>query len=123
MIVTTTSKSDITCCSKKEIAEIIKRGAALQEGDEIWISGDDEKYPCLNILVKGKYACVHYFEEEDDVLQSCGDDVDEEVVFLAGGAEWMAPEYTIISSKKAVRCMEEFFDTMECPECIEWDEL
>ncbi|MDE6055296.1 MAG: hypothetical protein K2G55_16410 [Lachnospiraceae bacterium] len=55
-----------------------------------------------------------------DVLQSCVDDFDDEVVFLAGGEEWAAPEDTIISFKQAVKCMEEFFDTMEC---IEWDEL
>ncbi|MDE5824122.1 MAG: hypothetical protein K2H91_05500, partial [Lachnospiraceae bacterium] len=118
-----TIQGDITCHNKAEIEEIMKKGAAQQKGDEIWISGDDEKYPCLNILVKGKYACVHYFEDEGDVLQSCGDDFDDEVVFLAGGEEWAAPEDTIISFKQAVKCMEEFFDTMECPECIEWDEL
>lgn len=118
-----TNKGDVTCTSKKEILEIMKQGAALEKGDEIWISGDDEEYPCLNILVKDKYACAHYFEEEGDTVQSCGDDFDDDVVFLAGGDEWTAPDYTIISFKQAVRCMEEFFDTMECPECIEWDEL
>lgn len=120
----TTIQGDIICQTKSEIAEIMKKGASLPKGNEIWISGDDEEYPCLNILVKGKYACVHYFEDEGDVLQSCGnDDFDDEVVFPAGGEEWTAPEYTIISFKQAVKCMEEFFDTMECPECIEWDEL
>lgn len=73
--------------------------------------------------MKGKYACVHYFEDEGDVLQSCGGDFDDEVVFLAGGEEWAAPEDAILSLEQAVKCMEEFLDTMECPECIEWDEL
>lgn len=118
-----TYKGDVTCTSKKEIFEIMKQGAALEKGDEIWISGDDEEYPCLNILVKGKCACAHFFEEEGDTVQSCGDDFEDDVVFLAGGEEWTAPDYTIISFKQAVKCMEEFFDTMECPECIEWDEL
>lgn len=119
-----TTNGDIICQSKEEIEKIIKQGAALPKGDEIWISGEDDEYPCLTILVKGKYACVHYFEDEGDGLQSCGDDdIEDEVVFLAGGEEWTAPEDAIISLKSAVKCMKEFFDTMECPECIEWDEL
>lgn len=118
-----TIQGDQICKTKAEIIEIMKKGAALPKGDEIWISGDEEEYPCLNILVKGKYACVHYFEDEGDVLQSCGGDLDEEVVFLAGGEEWAASEDAILSLEQAVKCMEEFLDTMECPECIEWDEL
>lgn len=117
-----TSKGDITCHDKNEIAEIIKRSSTLPRGDEIWISGDDE-YPCLAIQVNGQYACVHYFEnDEGDAWQSYGD-FDKEVVFLAGGEEWTAPEDTIVSLEAALKCMEEYYDTLERPECIEWQEL
>ena len=34
-----TTKGDLLCRTKAEIAEIIKQGAALQQGDEIWMHG------------------------------------------------------------------------------------
>ena len=119
----TSTKGDKICQSKAEIIEIINQGAVLPQGDEIWISSTEEEYPCLSILVKDKYACVHYFEnEEGNVWQSDGD-FNEEVTFLAGGEEWAAPEYTIIPIETAINCMEEFCDTLKRPECIRWEAL
>lgn len=121
-----TSKGDISCNSKEELAKIIKCGSALPGGDEILMNGDDE-YPYLSILVNGQYACVHYFAEKDQdicIWQSYGDS-DKEVTFFAGAgdAEWTAPEDTIVPLEAALKCMEEFYDTMNRPECIEWQEL
>lgn len=118
-----TEKGDVICKSKEEIAEIIKQGAALPHGGEMWISGEGEKYPCLSVLVKGEYACVHFFEDEEgDVWQSCGE-FGEGVSFLAGGEAWDAPADVIIPMELALDAMEEFCDTMERPECICWQEL
>ena len=120
-----TGNGDIVCQSKAEIAEMIKQGAALPQGDEIWVSANENSYPCLSVLVKGKYACVHYFKnDEGDVWQSCGD-FNKEVTFLAGegDGEWTAPGYVIVPLEKAISCMEEFCDTLECPNCIEWEAL
>lgn len=118
-----TGKGDIICKSKAEIAERIKWGAALREGDELWISDGKQKYPCLSVLVKGKYACVHYFGEgEDDMWQSCGD-VDRKIKFFAGGEAWEAPAHVVIPTEMALVCMEEFCDAMERPKCIRWGEL
>lgn len=117
------TKGDRICQSKAEINGIIKKGAALPQGDEIWVSNSGEEYPCLSVLIKGRYACVHYFEnDEGDVWQSDGD-FDEEVLFLAGGEEWTAPGYTIIPVETAINCIEEFCDTMKRPECIRWEAL
>ena len=116
------TKGDRICQSKTEIIEIIKQGAALPQGDEIWISSKED-YPCLSVLIKGKYACLHYFEnDEGDVWQSNGD-FNEEVVFLAANDEWTAPEYTIIPVESAINCMEEFCDTIKRPESIRWEAL
>ena len=123
MSATTTTKGDILCKSKAEMAEIIKQGAALPQGDEIWMNSSENMYPCLSVLVKGQYACVHYFEnDEGRAWQSCGD-FDREVTFLAGCEAWEAPDYVIISLEKAVDCMEEFWDTLERPKCIQWEAL
>lgn len=118
-----TTKGDLLCRTKAEIAEIIKQGAALPQGDEIWISSNEKPYPQLSILVKGQYACVHYFEDDEGhAWQSCGD-FDREVTFLAGGMEWTAPEYVIIPLEKAISSMDEFWDTLERSKGIEWEAL
>ena len=118
-----TADGDTICQSKAEIAEIIKRGAALPEGDEIWISSNEERYPCLSILMKGRNACVHYFEnDQGDAWQSCGD-FNGEVTFLASSEEWTAPGNVIIPLEKAIHCMEEFWETLERPKGIKWEAL
>lgn len=118
-----TTNGDIICKSKAEMVEIIKNGAALPNGDEIWVSSNEKAYPCLSILIKGKYACLHYFKnDQGDVWQSRGD-FNKEVTFLEGDREWTAPEYVIVSLEKAINCMEEFWDTLKRPKGIEWEAL
>ncbi len=118
-----TTNGDIICRGKAEIAELIRQGAALPQGDEILLSDCEQPYPCLSILMKGSAACVHYFQNDDgEVWQSCGD-FDEEVTFLAGDEAWTAPEYVIIALEQAIDGMEEFWDTLERPKCIGWDAL
>ena len=98
------SKGDVICNSKEEIVEIIKSGSELPEGDEIWLGGDNE-YPCLTLLVKGQYACVHYFLNQDGDIWQSYSDFDKEVTFLADGDEWTAPEDTIVSLEDSLKCM------------------
>jgi len=122
VVVSEASNNNAICSSKKEIADIIIRGSLLPNGDEIWIGGDD-KYPCLTILVKGQYACVHYFlNQNGDIWQSYSN-FDQKVTFLANDEEWTAPEDTIVPLEVALKCTEEFFDSMKRPKCIEWQEL
>ena len=106
--------------TKEEIAGHIRRSTALPF-DDIWLSGDSE-YPCLAVLVNGDMACVHYFEEDGIMWQSCGD-FSKGTVFLAGGEEWYAPADTVVSIESAICCAEEFFDSMKRPDCIEWQRL
>ncbi len=60
---------------------------------------------------------------QDGYIWQSYSDFDKEVTFLAGEEEWTAPEDTIVSFEAALKCMEEFFDSMERPKCIEWQEL
>lgn len=119
----TSTSIDKICQNKAEIIKIIKQGAALPQGDEVWISNGGEDYPCLTILAKDKYTCIHYFENDEGSVWQSNGDFNEEVVFLAGGEEWTAPEYTIIPIETAMNCMEEFCDTLKRPECIRWEAL
>lgn len=123
MMMASTANGDRICQSKAELIEMIKHSAVLPQGDELWLSSNENPYPCLSLLVKGNYACVHYFSnDEGDVWQSCGD-FDEEVTFLAGSEAWTAPEYVIVTLEKAIQCVEEFWESSERPQVIEWEAL
>lgn len=110
--------SNFHSSDKEETADYLLH---CTEPEEIWINGKEE-YPCLSILVKGNYACLHYFECEGNMWQSFGKHT-EEITFLAGGIPWEAPANTVIPVEDAVLCMEAFFNTMQRPDCIEWQEL
>lgn len=117
-ITVSTMHGDTICRSKNEVKKIIK----CSSNDDIWLNIGSE-YPCLAILVNGKYACIHYFENNNGVsFQSVGD-VNKEVVFIAGGTEWTAPPEAVVTLDEAVMCTENFIDTLSRPECIEWTEL
>lgn len=113
----TTQKGDTVLSSKEEIKKLMEAGKT--QPDEIWLSGEEE-YPCLVIMIYGDYVYLNYFEDEGDCLQPCSES-DEEVTFKIGDKEFM-PD-VVVSFETAVACMEEFYDTGECPECIEWEEL
>lgn len=115
----------VICNSKEEITNIIRRGSEFPEGDEIWIGAADDEYPFLTLLVKEPYACVHYYLNQDGCVWQSYSDFDQEITFLTGHGddEWTAPGDTIVSLEAALKCMEEFFDSMKRPECIQWQEL
>ncbi len=119
MIITvSTDYDDKLCHEKSEVSRIILNSS----NDDIWIS-TDKKYPCLAVLVNGKYACIHYFEDENGTMfQSCGN-LNKQVTFVAGGTEWTAPPEAVVTLETAVECAEEFCDNPKRPECTEWHEL
>jgi len=113
-----TGQGDILCRDKSEVKRIILNST----NDDIWISIGKE-YPCLAVLVNGKYACIHYFENENGTMfQSCGN-LNKQVTFVAGGTEWTSPPEAVINLETAVKCTEEFCDTLKRPKCIDWHEL
>ena len=113
-----TVHGDKVCRSKSEVEKIILNSL----NDDIWLNIGSE-YPCLAILVNGKYACVHYFENNNGVsFQSVGD-INKEITFIAGGTEWTAPPEAVVTLGDAVMCAEFFIDTLSRPECIEWTEF
>lgn len=113
-----TRHGDIVCHSKNEVKKLIESSS----DDDIWISIDTE-YPCLAILINGQYACIHYFEDENGTAFQSHGDLKKQITFIAGGTEWTAPPEAVVTLEKAVKCMEEFCDTLKRPDCIEWQEL
>lgn len=63
------NSGDIECRCFAELEKIIRSNA--KDGiDDIWIAGDED-YPCLAILRKENYCCIHYFENDDDGALAC----------------------------------------------------
>ena len=80
--------------------------------------------------VKEKYACLSYFREEDDPgYSSVNDtpvlDADGISIFYTNtdSEEIEVANYSIIEIEDAVSAVEEFFETLQLPKCIEWEEL
>lgn len=104
--------------SKTEVKKIVMNSL----NDDILISiGKD--YPCLAILINGKYACIHYFENNNGVIFQSVGDVNKEVTFMAGGTEWTAPPEAVVTLVDAVICAESFINNLSRTEWIEWTEL
>lgn len=117
-ITVSTVNGDTVFRSKSAVEKIVMNSS----NDDIWIS-TGKKYPCLAILINGKYACIHYFEDENGTaFQSVGD-VNKEITFIAGGTKWTAPPEAVVTLDEAIMCAEIFFDTLSRPECIEWTEI
>jgi hypothetical protein len=66
----------IQCITFSEYEEQIKECIKHNHGNEIWCSCTDDSnyYPCLAILVRGEYAVVNYFSENNnEMFASVGD--------------------------------------------------
>lgn len=109
----------------KSLSEIIVE-CSKNEGDDMWImeSITNLTFPQLAILVKGQYACLHYFQKESLFFQSFGNVESEHIEFLIDGESWEAPDYSIISIEKAIECAQEFVQSPSIiPKAISWNAL
>ena len=121
MGIISTNKGDFIFRSADDAIKFVQ--AAPQEESDIWISGK-QPYPCLSVCINGKYAAVHFFQnDEGDTWLSYNDKNQKEVTFIAGGDEWKADVNAIISLTEVFSCFKEFLDTYERPTCIQWQEL
>ena len=113
-----TMHGNTICRSKSDVIKIIY-GSPY---NDITISFESE-YPQLSVLTNGKYACIHYFTE-NQIFQSVGD-INKEVTFIAGGTEWTAPLEAFLDIKDAISNINLFCEKMGFPDCSkeEWTEL
>lgn len=104
-----------------EIIKMIENNTGLEE---IWISQNEKKYPCLVIQLNNDSTTINYFSENENETNwtSLGNN-DEEITFLTGGEKWIAPKNTVITKNEAIKCLKEFVKTNKKPECIEWQKL
>lgn len=112
MVVCETSHGEkVICNSKEEIANIIRRGSEFPEGDEIWIGAADDEYPFLTLLVKGPYACVHYYLNQDGCVWQSYSDFDQEITFLTEILSEIKLSKTNFSAYELPRRMFQYYGT------------
>ena len=83
---------------------------------------------CYNDSLKG--CCLNYFREEDDPGYSSVNanpvlDAEGISIFYTNtdSEEIEVANYSIVKMEDAVSAVEEFFETLQLPKCIEWEEL
>lgn len=121
MRIVSTSKGDFNFQSIDDVVKFVQ--TAVQEKGDLWVSGEDE-YPCLAVCTNGPYAAVNFFQNDTgDMWLSYNDKNQNEVTFIADGAEWCPAADAVISLNDALLCIREFLSTYERPSCIQWQEL
>ena len=116
------------CDNLEELREVL--GERTEKGVNEFIISTHEQFPYMIMSVKEKYACLSYFREEDvHGYSSVNDthvlDADGISIFYTNtdSEEIEVANYSIIEIEDAVSAVEEFFETLQLPKCIEWEEL
>ena len=114
-------KNNIKFHNVNQALEIVKK--AITKEKEIWISGDDE-YPSMAICLNGEYAAITYFQSQDGTMWlSYNENNQKEIIFVAGGEEWIPEQNVVVGTNDMLSCVQEFLNSLERPSCICWQEL
>lgn len=118
------------CSSSDEIKDILTK--QNDSGyNEFWISAE-KQFPLMAMLTRNDIASVHFFPE-DGHPGFCGLSSGEKAFLPEEGTTvfrtnnnsediWVE-NCCVIPLEKAIKVIEEFFETDTMPEQIEWDEL
>ena len=116
------------CDSLEELREVLSE--RTEKGVNEFIISTHEQFPYMIMSVKEKYACLSYFRVEDDPGYSSVNanpvlDADGISIFYTNtdSEEIEVANYSIVKIEDAVSAVEEFFETLQLPKCIEWEEL
>lgn len=119
---------ETTCESLEELNSILENRHE-NDSNEFELYGQ-EQYPFMTILVSGKWACVHFFESEDD----CGHyaycdkneiEDDEYITFYTGSPtfETEISNTLVIPFSLAQVVAQDFFLFSKMSEKIQWFKL
>lgn len=115
------------CNSVEELEEVMEIRNADQTNEFI-ITGE-EYYPYLVVTTKGHYAVVNYLEGEGSSYIAVGgtSELGSEgsTIFNSCSAteEMEMNNYYVLDFASAKRIAREFFQKMELPQGVEWEEL
>jgi hypothetical protein len=108
--------------------------AALSKRDgrginSFWLSHGAEKFPAINIMVKGELAYVHYFPKHRhpgyaSVAKTLGPRPNETSIFFLDPTEkvWVMNR-ELIPFSDALKVAQEFAISTAMPKCIRWNSL
>jgi hypothetical protein len=120
--------------SKHEVASPADITAVLNKRDDrginsFWLRHGSEKYPAINIMVKGDLAKAHYFPRRGhpgyaSVAKSLGPRPNETSIFFVNPTEkvWVLNS-ALIPFSDALKVAQEFATSTAMPKCIRWDSL
>jgi hypothetical protein len=120
--------SEHNAASPRDIA------AALSKRDgrginSFWLYHGAEKYPTINIMVKGDLAYVHYFLKHRhpgyaSVAKVLGPRPNETSIFFLYPTEkvWVRND-ALVPFSDALKVAQEFATSTEMPKCIQWNSL
>lgn len=111
-----------TVSTPEELAEVLR--ARVDGGNHFEIASPTALHPMLDVLVRGPYAVVHYFDGEgagdqaDGVVADPPDEV--EFPFSSRGETLSMPGSVLIDVDTAVDCIEQFAETLSRPTAVGW---
>lgn len=117
------------CYNVESIAQVMKK--QNDKGfNEFWIS-TETPFPFMAVLTNQSFAYVHFFDEEDSPGFSALSDADPEfdtdqvpVFYTNNCSEIIEVEAgCVLNIDKAIKIVQEFFNTRQMPDCIQWDEM
>lgn len=111
-----------------ELHDALRRRSELNSNN-FYLWHPPEKYPLLNILVKGDLAYIHFFDTEDSAGRhphtTLDMDLDGCTVFCHGhpGNTTEVWNGMVLPLSTVLEASEQFLEKAELPTCIEWEEL
>jgi hypothetical protein len=120
------SVCDVTRPADIEAALSKRHGGGI---NSFWLSHGAERYPAINIMVRGGLASVHYLPKDRDagfvsVAKVPGPRPDETSTFFVGPTEkiWVR-NGELVPFSDALKVAQEFATSATMPRCIQWFEL
>lgn len=109
-----------------ELAGVI--GSRVNGGNHFMIASAMSAHPMLDLLVRGGYAVLHYFEVDGvagDQADGTVDQPPEEVEFPHSrmGDTISMPGSVLIDEQTAIACVEQFAETLQRPTLVDWISL
>ncbi len=100
------------------------------DANSFWLTHNSKKYPSMALLVRGNFASINYFPQEDSAGFRSTGNVDglapgEMSIFYldSENQEQEILNDSIVSFADAVRAAKEFLSSSKLPSSIEWFEL
>lgn len=118
--------SEISCNSIMELEQILQK--RYKDGSNEINLETEEGFPKMSILINNKYACVHFFRNEEDCgLYAYNENkiTTQNIIFHIGheNSETEISNNLIISSKQAINLAKYFFKNMSMAKEVKWFEL